>query len=839
MAQTEKGIIYPYDYNEVADVPSDFKALAESIDALLNDYSLKTDSGNKIVLEMNNTTYKIKAALKDKDDNVISTSNEIDLPLENMVTNISYNDQTLTLTHQDGQTTEVSIADLISDLASKEEVSELQSQVDDLTTLVETELESNEVEGTEIDVSDSAEYPGKIIPMGNLEQEQLSGKNVLDPSTIGTGTFNGINYSYDENTQEITLNGTCTKDNTLISFVHTNIIASASKTNFCAYCVDGSISGYGTLRFYDANYMAGCILYINELTKGNYILKQVKESYEAVNNNFRFNAGTVCNNFKIKVMVTDSTDTTYEPYCGGQPSPNPDYPQPIKVVTGDNVVKHVGKNEFLLQNKLKSVASSVTSSISDSSTNSFIMFGKNVWGNQSVLFDNLKNKTLSLSAIYTNRASVNTRIRLQAYGVNVIDYVSADLVNLGIVDYNLTDKNPHKLSITFNSGDYEYILFRFWNNATNTVLSENTDMLVDNIQLEEGLTPTQYEPYRGEEYKLDLWKENEFDKDNANIYGGYLDTNGIVNGSGSGAYDTIVYIECKPNTTYLLKKTQQIDTENNRFRIGCTSEIPVRNMQTTNFFKYADGTSETEYAYTTSSTARYLLFYCGRASETTSREQLLNSIQIQEAIELCKIGDYSDILFKNEVGDENFVVDLEEGAWYKKGVIQKEIFDGSIDEGWQINSGAISDKTIYLTSDAIDNKLKENYMGISNYLINSRISLWSTEVQAMQLMTNVSRHIRLRVDKTTASNTDGFRTWLSTHNLELYYASAETTYTKITDSTLISQLEALRKAKWFKGVNHWWTETENLEPNLKGTYKQSNNLRLQALEQAVVALGGV
>ena len=50
---------------------------------------------------------------------------------------------------------------------------------------------------------------------------------------------------------------------------------------------------------------------------------------------------------------------------------------------------------------------------------------------------------------------------------------------------------------------------------------------------------------------------------------------------------------------------------------------------------------------------------------------------------------------------------------------------------------------------------------------------------------------------------------------------SQPTYTKITVTTLISQLEALRKSKWFKGVNHWWTETENLEPVLEGTYKQA------------------
>ena len=60
-------------------------------------------------------------------------------------------------------------------------------------------------------------------------------------------------------------------------------------------------------------------------------------------------------------------------------------------------------------------------------------------------------------------------------------------------------------------------------------------------------------------------------------------------------------------------------------------------------------------------------------------------------------------------------------------------------------------------------------------------------------------------------------------DIVIYYIQETPTYEKITDPTLISQLETLRKAKWFKGVNHWWTETDNLEPNLKGTYRQAIN----------------
>lgn len=60
-------------------------------------------------------------------------------------------------------------------------------------------------------------------------------------------------------------------------------------------------------------------------------------------------AGTVFSNYKLNYMIlageyTAQTIPAYEPYTGGQPSPNPDYPQDIHVVTGNNTVKIHGKN---------------------------------------------------------------------------------------------------------------------------------------------------------------------------------------------------------------------------------------------------------------------------------------------------------------------------------------------------------------------------------------------------------------------------------------------------------------------------------------------------------------
>lgn len=78
-------------------------------------------TGHKIDLEIDNTTFKIKAKLYDKNNTLISTSNEIDLPLESVVVGGSYNALTkkVELTLQNGTTIEFSVADLIYGLQSE------------------------------------------------------------------------------------------------------------------------------------------------------------------------------------------------------------------------------------------------------------------------------------------------------------------------------------------------------------------------------------------------------------------------------------------------------------------------------------------------------------------------------------------------------------------------------------------------------------------------------------------------------------------------------------------------------------------------------------------------
>ena len=83
--------------------------------------ALITETGNKIDLEINSSTYVLTAKLYDKNNNLLSTSNPIDLPLETMVVGASYDSTTqeIVLTLKNGTTVRFSVAALVSGLQTE------------------------------------------------------------------------------------------------------------------------------------------------------------------------------------------------------------------------------------------------------------------------------------------------------------------------------------------------------------------------------------------------------------------------------------------------------------------------------------------------------------------------------------------------------------------------------------------------------------------------------------------------------------------------------------------------------------------------------------------------
>lgn len=196
---------------------------------------------------------------------------------------------------------------------------------------------------------------GKITDMvlyGRSEQKQYSGKNLVK-ATLESTTKNGITCT-NNGDGTYTLNGTANGgDDTTVSFNVGHMIAKSGKY-IVVGCPKGGSSEKYNLRIGKDNIPWGT--YVNS-DLGNGCLINVTDN-TPITLNLMIKDGYTCNNVIFKPMIVDASlypDTAYddfEPYTGGIPSPNPDYPQEIKSVVNPTV-KVCGKN-LLEDGSLKS-----------------------------------------------------------------------------------------------------------------------------------------------------------------------------------------------------------------------------------------------------------------------------------------------------------------------------------------------------------------------------------------------------------------------------------------------------------------------------------------------------
>ena len=99
-------------------------------------------------------------------------------------------------------------------------------------------------------------------------------------------------------------------------------------------------------------------------------------------------------------------------------------------------------------------------------------------------------------------------------------------------------------------------------------------------------------------------------------------------------------------------------------------------------------------------------------------------------------------------------------------------------------------------------------LGYCNYFnaSGSFTTIGNIALNGNQLVANFSTY------NTTTLN--DFKTWLQSHNTSLYYVLATPTDTEITDSTLLSQLNALGNATTYLGTTNISTSGDGLSPIL-------------------------
>lgn len=182
---------------------------------------------------------------------------------------------------------------------------------------------------------------GKIQDMmlyGKSEQKQYSGKNLLNP-TLQTTTVNGVTCT-NNGDGTYTVNGTATGIAIFVVYYNfADVYGSASSLKMV-----GCPSGGSAQKYFLRSYGKGGNPEILDEYGSGISIGSFKESESNIA--IIVKSGATVNNLIFKPMLTTDTTATYadfEPYTGGIPSPNPDYPQEIKSVVNPTV-KVCGKN---------------------------------------------------------------------------------------------------------------------------------------------------------------------------------------------------------------------------------------------------------------------------------------------------------------------------------------------------------------------------------------------------------------------------------------------------------------------------------------------------------------
>lgn len=193
------------------------------------------------------------------------------------------------------------------------------------------------------------EIDGLTKMTGDTYQQAYSGKNMIG-FPVGTIEQNGLKLVFEAD-GTITINGTRSgtsatnyNESTLINFAVGDITITIIPISGT---FSGANIGYRALTansqpFYQVmnssnNYSP---------TGGTHSFTQTeKETVERIQ--LLIGSGTaVFDNYKFKLQVTAGTshDTDYEIFVGGVPSPNPQYPQAIRTVTGEQTITINGTN---------------------------------------------------------------------------------------------------------------------------------------------------------------------------------------------------------------------------------------------------------------------------------------------------------------------------------------------------------------------------------------------------------------------------------------------------------------------------------------------------------------
>ena len=293
----------------------------------------------------------------------------------------------------------------------------------------------NNAEGTDNTFDDGIKSPLYALGGdGKSEQVVTTGKNLLKPTSFDNENISGIVFNTLDN-GSISLNGTSTDD----------IYRTIGKTNLKAntdyvLSVDSDITSNLQIYFNgDVTSSGTNWIPINN----NHTVFRVNEDIQDAQINITIKNSTTVNKvFKIQ-LEENSVLTEYEPYTGGQPSPSPDYEQPINSIEGslefacnDNKGSSNQVTFNLNDEKLRSVGDVKDELVVDLDTGDYYKV-ENIG---EVVFDGSENWTISGNTSETNFVGVLNGTSLTDLLKCKLSYGIYSIVNYFTLSSNLSSK---------------------------------------------------------------------------------------------------------------------------------------------------------------------------------------------------------------------------------------------------------------------------------------------------------------------------------------------------------------------------------------------------------------
>ena len=346
------------------------------------------------------------------------------------------------------------IKELQDELADAEqELADVRRDLDNSTATISGSGENVTLTGTA-----EARFKKPPLPMGNSEQVQYSGKQLI-PFTNQDFTLNGVRHYVQNGT--LYLNGTTTTE--------TNQRNELYKSNFSMTLPAGTYyfkRGTSNIPMYIVKYDDNTNIVTNE---GQFTLEETTQVYFGI-----YLYQITLNNEKIDCQLElGNSATSYEPYTFGQ-APNPNFEVPITNVTGDVEVVVENKNLF-------------------DKNNFEYVNGKRLNDNGKVVSDADSSYSITLFEVKPNTAYTIQGTQSEQTKTTRINYYD---INKNFLNRST---NYQVDTYTFTTPQNCYYI--------GLQLRNSTYINVNIIQLEQGSTATSYVPHQEQNFTFPLGNE--------------------------------------------------------------------------------------------------------------------------------------------------------------------------------------------------------------------------------------------------------------------------------------------------------------------------------------------